>query len=145
MHPNGYGFLRDPNNNYLRELTDPFVPGSMIDKFGLREGVSDQRHGPARPPSSKGPRLREIIDVDGMKPEDYGNVKTFDELTPINPESWLQVGDRARAADHPRDGPAHAAGQGPAGADRRPAADRQDDPAAAHQPWASRPTIPTSS
>ena len=38
MHPNGYGFLRDPKNNYPRELTDPFVPGSMIDKFGLREG-----------------------------------------------------------------------------------------------------------
>ncbi len=39
LHPNGYGFLRDPKNNYLRERTDPFVPGTMIDKFGLREGV----------------------------------------------------------------------------------------------------------
>ena len=26
-----------------------------------------------------------------MKPEDYLNVKTFDELTPINPEDWLQL------------------------------------------------------
>ena len=39
LHPNGYGFLRDPTNNYMRELTDPFVPGSMIEKYGLREGV----------------------------------------------------------------------------------------------------------
>src|SRR5271170_4017116 len=39
MHPNGYGFLRNPNNHYVRELTDPFVPGSMIEKFGLREGL----------------------------------------------------------------------------------------------------------
>ena len=39
MHPNGYGFLRNPKNNYSRELTDPFVPGSMIEKYGLREGV----------------------------------------------------------------------------------------------------------
>ena len=39
LHPNGYGFLRDPTANYIRQMTDPFVPGSMIEKFGLREGV----------------------------------------------------------------------------------------------------------
>jgi transcription termination factor Rho len=39
----------------------------------------------------QGPRLKEILDVDGMKPEDYPNVKTFDALTPINPESWLRL------------------------------------------------------
>ena len=39
MHPNGYGFLRSPETNYSRERTDPFVPGTMIEKFGLREGV----------------------------------------------------------------------------------------------------------
>src|SRR5688572_1631296 len=33
LHPNGYGFLRDPKNNYSRERTDPFVPGTMIEKF----------------------------------------------------------------------------------------------------------------
>ncbi|MGA2030862.1 MAG: transcription termination factor Rho [Thermoguttaceae bacterium] len=90
MHPNGYGFLRDPKNNYLRELTDPFVPGSMIDKFGLREGLLIQ--GMVQPGRrQQGPRLKEILDVDGMKPEDYRAVKTFDELTPINPESWLKL------------------------------------------------------
>ena len=36
LHPNGYGFLRSPDNNYSRERTDPFVPGTMIDKYGLR-------------------------------------------------------------------------------------------------------------
>ncbi len=90
MHPNGYGFLRDPGSNYLRQLTDPFVPGSMIDKYGLREGVLV--HGMVQPGRrQQGPRLREIVDVDGMPPEDYTNVKTFDELTPINPESWLRL------------------------------------------------------
>jgi transcription termination factor Rho len=90
MHPNGYGFLRDPKSNYLRELTDPFVPGSMIEKFGLREGLLI--HGMVQPGRrQQGPRLREVTDVDGMKPEDYRNVKTFDELTPINPESWLKL------------------------------------------------------
>jgi len=43
------------------------------------------------PRRQQGPRLREIIDVDGMPPEEYKNVKTFDELTPINPEFWLKL------------------------------------------------------
>ena len=39
LHPNGYGFLRSPDNNYSRERSDPFVPGTMIEKFGLRQGL----------------------------------------------------------------------------------------------------------
>jgi transcription termination factor Rho len=90
MHPNGYGFLRNPQTNFTRERTDPFVPGTMIEKFGLREGVlisgMVQRHR-----RGQGPRLKEILDVDGIPPEDYPKVKSFDELTPINPEEWLQL------------------------------------------------------
>ena len=90
LHPNGYGFLRDPATNFTRERTDPFVPGTMIEKFGLREGLlisgMVQRHR-----RGQGPRLREILDVDGMAPEDYLNVKEFDELTPITPEQWLNL------------------------------------------------------
>jgi transcription termination factor Rho len=90
MHPNGYGFLRDPNTNYLRQMTDPFVPGSMIDKYSLREGV--HIHGMVQPGRrQQGPRLREITDVDGMEPDKYREVKGFDELTPINPETWLRL------------------------------------------------------
>ncbi len=90
LHPNGYGFLRDPKSNYIRQITDPFVPGSMIEKFGLREGV--HINGMIQPGRrQQGPRVKEILDVDGMKPEDYHKVKDFDDLTPINPESWLQL------------------------------------------------------
>lgn len=90
MHPNGYGFLRDPATNFTRERTDPFVPGTMIEKFGLREGLllsgMVQHHR-----KQQGPRLRELLDVDGMAPEDYLNVKSFEELTPITPEDWLRL------------------------------------------------------
>ena len=90
LHPNGYGFLRGTTNNYARELTDPFVPGSMIEKYGLREGlfINGMVQAGRR---QQGPRLREITDVDGMPPDDYKNVKSFDELTPINPETWLKL------------------------------------------------------
>ena len=90
MHPNGYGFLRDPASNYDRQMTDPFVPGSMIDKFGLREGI--QISGMVQPGRrQQGPRLKEILSIDGLEPEAYREVKTFDQLTPINPENWLQL------------------------------------------------------
>lgn len=90
MHPNGYGFLRDPAANYIRQMTDPFVPGSMVQKFALREGVLI--HGMIQPGrKQQGPRLKEITDIDGIEPDAYRNVKTFDQLTPINPESWLRL------------------------------------------------------
>jgi transcription termination factor Rho len=90
MHPNGYGFLRSPENNYSRERTDPFVPGTMIEKFRLRQGVMIK--GLVQPGRrNQGPRLKEIQDVDGLKPDDYANVKSFDQLTPINPEKWYRL------------------------------------------------------
>ncbi|MGE0757802.1 MAG: transcription termination factor Rho [Pirellulaceae bacterium] len=90
MHPNGYGFLRSPENSYSRERSDPFVPGTMIEKFRLRQGVMIK--GMVQPGRrNQGPRLREISDVDGMKPEDYEKVKSFDQLTAINPEKWFRL------------------------------------------------------
>ncbi len=90
MHPNGYGFLRSPENNYSRERSDPFVPGTMIEKYGLREGViiSGMVQQARR---QQGPRLREIKDVDGKPPEEYSEVKPFESLTPINPEKWFRL------------------------------------------------------
>ena len=90
LHPNGYGFLRGLENNYARERTDPFVPATMIEKYRLREGllISGMVQQNRR---QQGPRLKEITDVDGIKPEEYVNVKNFDQLTPINPEVWLKL------------------------------------------------------
>ncbi len=90
LHPNGYGFMRSPENNYSRERTDPFVPGTTIEKFGLRPGVMIR--GMIQPGRrQQGPRLREIVDIDGLTPDEYVEVKRFDELTAINPESWYRL------------------------------------------------------
>ncbi len=90
LHPNGYGFLRSSDRNYSRERSDPFVPGTMIEKFNLRAGVMIRGQvQPAR--KQQGPRLREVTDIDGYTPEEYQEVKRFDELTPINPVSWYQL------------------------------------------------------
>lgn len=90
MHPNGYGFLRSKENNYSRQRSDPFVPGTMIEKLGLREGLLIRGMvQPAR--RQQGPRLREILDIDGKTPEEYAEVANFDELTAINPEKWMSL------------------------------------------------------
>ncbi|GIW98929.1 MAG: transcription termination factor Rho [Pirellulaceae bacterium] len=93
MHPNGYGFLRSPESNYSRERTDPFVPGTMIEKYGLRQGVMVNAM-IQQAQKQQGPRVREIIDIEGLNPEEYRDVKNFDDersLTPINPEQWLKL------------------------------------------------------
>jgi len=90
MHPNGYGFLRNPSQNLARERTDPFVPGTMVERYGLREGVFVKAMvQPGR--RQQGPRVREVLEVEGLPPEEYSSVKSFDTLTPINPETWLRL------------------------------------------------------
>lgn len=95
LHPNGYGFLRGTVNNYARERSDPFVPGTMIERFGLRQGVHIKAM-VQQARRQQGPRVREILDVDGISPEAYPDIKSFDTLTAINPEEWLrlEVGQR---------------------------------------------------
>ena len=132
MHPNGYGFLRSPDNTYTRERSDPFVPGTMIEKYGLRQGVMIR--GTVQPARrQQGPRLREITDVDGMPPEEYINVKSVRRQNADQPRQVVPARNRSAAADHAGAGPAHAAGPRAAGADRRAAPQRQDDLPAAHQ------------
>ena len=116
MHPNGYGFLRNPATNFTRERTDPFVPGTMIEKFGLREGLllqgMVQRHR-----RGQGPRLKELLDVDGISPDDYTTVDDYREIwwdpnaisgQNARPGAWQQLNGGARwTPDNPPTGPAN--------------------------------------
>ncbi|MGN0930233.1 MAG: transcription termination factor Rho [Thermoguttaceae bacterium] len=90
MHPNGFGFLRDPEDSYVRHKYDPFVSCGAISRLGLREGVritADVRKGTP----TNGPRVCAIYDVDGMSPEDYVSVPKFDDLTPVTPHDMLRL------------------------------------------------------
>ncbi len=90
LHPKGYGFLRDPKKNYAAEDSNPFVSSSVVEKFALREGVLVKGDvGPGT--RNQGPRLREVELIDGFTPEDYVNVKHFDDLTPINPFEQIRL------------------------------------------------------
>lgn len=90
LHPKGYGFLRDPKNNYTAKESDPFVSSTVIEKHGLREGVLIKGEtGPGA--KGQGPRLKSIETVDGRSVEDYQKVRSFDELTPINPSEQIRL------------------------------------------------------
>lgn len=88
LHPKGYGFLRDPANNYSSAKTDPFVSGTLIERSGLREGVLIK--GEAIPgPKGQGPRLKSVESVEGRTIEEYQKIKNFDTLTAINPHDQI--------------------------------------------------------
>lgn len=90
LHPKGYGFLRDPKAGYVSQETDPFVSATIIQKFGLREGVLIQGD-MVQGSRGQGPRLRTTEYIDGRTPEDYAQIKGFDDLTPINPFEQIRL------------------------------------------------------
>ena len=90
LHPKGYGFLRDPAKNYTAQESDSFVSSSIIEKHNLREGILIEGDvGPGA--KGQGPRLKEIVTIDGRTIEEYQKVKNFDELTPINPCEHIKL------------------------------------------------------
>ena len=90
MHPNGFGFLRDPKDSYVRHLYDPFVACGVIERLHLREGVClETSVRPAR--GNTGPRVCSVYSVDGMSPEEYVNTLQFDDLTPMIPAQMYRL------------------------------------------------------
>lgn len=90
LHPKGYGFLRDPKAGYISQETDSFVSGSLLEKYGIREGVLIT--GESVPGGrGQGPRLKTIQTIEGRLPEAYAEIKNFDALTPINPNVQIKL------------------------------------------------------
>jgi transcription termination factor Rho len=90
LHPKGYGFLRDPQKNYAAQDTDSFVSSSVIERYGLREGVLIR--GEVGPGSKgQGPRLKTIETVDAKTVEEYREVPNFEDLTPITPAEKIRL------------------------------------------------------
>lgn len=94
MHPNGYGFIRDPRQNYDRQFTDPFVSSGAISKLQLREGVEiDAIIRPRRSANGPGPRVLQINKVGGGEPSAYRDRRDFEDLVPVPPNQWLRLED----------------------------------------------------
>jgi len=83
--PDGFGFLRSPENNYLSGAEDIYVSPSQIKKFGLRKG--DTIDGLIRPPK-EGERFFAMLQVKRVNEVDAESSRDralFDNLTPLHP------------------------------------------------------------
>lgn len=89
--PDGYGFLRSPDYNYLPGPDDIYVSPSQIRRFGLRTG--DTITGTVRPPK-EGERYFALLKVDSLNFETSESAKDkilFDNLTPLYPQERLKL------------------------------------------------------
>jgi transcription termination factor Rho len=89
--PDGFGFLRAPEYNYLPGPDDIYVSPSQIRKFDLRTG--DTISGQIRPPK-EGERYFALIKVEAInfEPPDVARDKVFfDNLTPLYPNEHLRM------------------------------------------------------
>ncbi len=89
--PDGFGFLRAPDYNYLPGPDDIYVSPSQIRRFDLRTG--DTVSGQIRPPKD-GERYFALIKVEAVNfesPEESRNKIFFDNLTPLYPQERLRL------------------------------------------------------
>jgi transcription termination factor Rho len=89
--PDGFGFLRAPEYNYLPGPDDVYVSPSQIRRFDLRTG--DTVSGQIRPPK-EGERYFALIKVDAINfepPEEARNKIFFDNLTPLYPDGRFKL------------------------------------------------------
>lgn len=89
--PDGYGFLRAPDYNYLPSPDDIYVSPSQIKRFGLRTG--DTVSGQVRPPK-EAERFFALLKVEGVNysnPESMRERTIFDNLTPLYANERLRL------------------------------------------------------
>jgi transcription termination factor Rho len=89
--PEGYGFLRSPDYNYLPGPDDIYVSPSQIKRFDLRSG--DTVSGQVRPPkeSERYFALLKIEAVNFENPEIAKHKVLFDNLTPLYPQDKIKL------------------------------------------------------
>jgi transcription termination factor Rho len=95
MMPDGYGFLRSSDYNYLSSPDDIYVSPSQIKLFGLKTG--DTVTGSVRPPKEgeKYFALLKVENINGKSPEEVRDRIPFDYLTPLFPYEKLNLFDEA--------------------------------------------------
>ncbi len=92
--PDGYGFLRAPESNYLPGPDDIYVSPSQIRRFNLRTG--DTVSGQVRPPK-EGERYFALIKLEALNfdpPDAQQDKVLFDNLTPLYPQQRLTLETR---------------------------------------------------
>lgn len=90
--PDGFGFLRAPESNYLAGPDDLYVSPALIKKYGLKTG--DYIEGQIQAPQNESERyfaLETIERVNGGDPEKLRHRVSFDDMTPLYPDEMLKM------------------------------------------------------
>jgi len=100
MMPDGYGFLRSSDYNYLSSPDDIYVSPSQVKLFGLKTG--DTVYGTIRPPKEgeKYFALLKVSKINGKDPEVVRERVPFDYLTPLFPDEKFNLAVRADGKDY---------------------------------------------
>lgn len=100
MMPDGYGFLRSSDYNYLTSPDDIYVSPSQIKLFGLRTG--DTVRGAIRPPKEgeKYFALLRVSKINGLEPQDIRERVPFDYLTPLFPNEKFNLQTTINGRDY---------------------------------------------
>ncbi|HSR53774.1 MAG TPA: transcription termination factor Rho [Acidobacteriota bacterium] len=86
--PDGFGFVRDPENNFQADQEDIFVPPHVVRHDNLQsgcyvEGKAGKRKGKLQ--------LQAVEKVEGMEPEAFAKRPAFNRLTSVNPFERLEI------------------------------------------------------
>ncbi len=94
--PDGYGFLRSSDYNYLNSPDDVYVSQSQIKNYGLKTG--DTITGTIRPPreGEKYFPLLKIEEINGRDPDFIRDRVPFDYLTPLFPDEKFKICDQGQ-------------------------------------------------
>ena len=94
MMPDGYGFLRSSDYNYLSSPDDIYVSQSQIKLFGLKTG--DTVRGNVRPPKEgeKYFPLIRVSKINGLNPNIVRDRVSFEHLTPLFPEEKFNLAEK---------------------------------------------------
>jgi transcription termination factor Rho len=100
MMPDGYGFLRSSDYNYLTSPDDIYVSPSQIKLFGLKTG--DTVRGAIRPPKEgeKYFALLRVSLINGLQPQDIRDRVPFDYLTPLFPTEKFTLTSASNGKDY---------------------------------------------
>ena len=93
------GRIRQLDDRILEHKDDPFVPVALRERYSLRQGQritvnvvhkrSRRRHGrKPRPPRAV---VEEVLEIEGLPPEQYALRKPFEELTPLDPHPRIDL------------------------------------------------------
>jgi transcription termination factor Rho len=94
MMPDGYGFLRSSDYNYLSSPDDIYVSQSQIKLFGLKTG--DTVRGNVRPPKEgeKYFPLIRLSKINGLNPNIVRDRVSFEHLTPLFPQEKFNLAEK---------------------------------------------------